>query len=65
MEREKTIPITIFTELIYISSHIKYQSEITIIFPTKNGKPLRSTKENANQIYRCVRAQAELDAIRF
>ena len=29
------------------------------------GNPLHSTKENANQFYRCVRAQAELEAIRF
>ena len=40
MEREikLTIPITIFIELIYINSYINYQSEITIIFPAKNGK---------------------------
>ena len=37
-ERKLTIPITIFIELIYMSSYIKYQSEITIIFPAKNGK---------------------------
>ena len=37
-ERKLTIPITIFIELIYMNSYINYQSEITIIFPTKNGK---------------------------
>ena len=37
-ERKLTITITIFIELIYMSSYIKYQSEITIIFPAKNGK---------------------------
>ena len=46
--RKLTIPITIFIELIYMSSYIKYQSEITIIFPAKNGNSLRSTKENAD-----------------
>ena len=34
-ERKLTIPITIFIELIYMSSYIKYQSEITITFPRK------------------------------
>ena len=47
-ERKLTIPITIFIELIYMSSYIKYQSEITIISPQKMGNPLCSTKENAN-----------------
>ena len=37
-ERKLTIPITIFIELIYMNSYINYQSEITIIFPAKNGK---------------------------
>ena len=37
-ERKFTIPTTIFIELIYMSSYIKYQSEITMIFPAKNGK---------------------------
>ena len=36
-ERKLTIPITIFIESIYMSSYINYQSEITIIFPAKNG----------------------------
>ena len=37
-ERKLTIPIAIFIELIYMNSYINYQSEITIIFPAKNGK---------------------------
>ena len=37
-ERKFTIPTTIFIELIYMSSYIKYQSEKTMIFPAKNGK---------------------------
>ena len=43
-ERKLTISITIFIELIYVSSYIKYQSEITIIFPVKNGKPFTFDK---------------------
>ena len=65
-ERKLTIPITIFIELIYMSSYIKYQSEITIIFPAKNGKNSyvrqRRTQTNFNL---CVRAQAELKATAF
>ena len=37
-KRKSTIPITIFIELIYVNFYINYQSEITIIFPEKNGK---------------------------
>ena len=37
-ERKITIPIVIFIELIYMISYINYQTEITIIFPAKNGK---------------------------
>ena len=37
-ERKLTIIKTIFIELTYTSSYINYQSEITIIFPAKNGK---------------------------
>ena len=37
-ERKLTIPIAIFRKLIYMISYINYQSEITIIFPVKNGK---------------------------
>ena len=43
-ERKLTIPITIFIELIYMSSYIEYQSEITIIFPASNGKPITFDK---------------------
>ena len=39
-----TIPITIFIELIYVSSYIKCQSEVTIIFPAKSGKPITFDK---------------------
>ena len=37
-ERKLTTPIATFIELIYMISYINYQSEITIIFPAKNGK---------------------------
>ena len=37
-ERKLTIPIAIFRKLIYMVSYLNYQSEITIIFPAKNGK---------------------------
>ena len=43
-KRKLTIPITIFIELIYVSSYIKYQGEVTVIFPTKTGKPITFDK---------------------
>ena len=43
-KRKLTIPITISIELIYVSSYIKYQSEVTVIFPTKTGKPIMFDK---------------------
>ena len=63
MEREKINDTnnSISIELIYMSSYIKYQSEITIIFPAKNGKPITFDKGERKP----MRAQAELDAIRF
>ena len=33
-----------------MSSYIKYQSEITIIFPVKNGKPITFDKEERKLI---------------
>ena len=49
-ERKLTIPITIFIELIYMSSYIKYQSEITTIFPAKNVKVITFDKEERKLI---------------
>ena len=63
MEREKINDTNDNTsiEIIYMSSYIKYQSEIAIIFPAKNGKPITFDKGES----KLMRAQAELDAIRF
>ena len=44
-----------------MSSYIKYQNEITIIFPAKNGKPIMFDRGER----KLMRDQAELDAIRF